>query len=218
MLSFCFYFIIAAPSSTTAAAAPGALAQTMLNPSQIALAAARNLGMPSALPAQAAGGLGASAGYQANPQLLAQVMRTAQQQQAAQGQCERLLARAHGVCGEGGARKGPTCVGCTSYLFGEKSGWSSKSPKVVVCVGLLVFRFTVSRADWWWLLPPVTSVESVPFWTSFLRMWTRPCFCVEQESLLPLVARVSWIQAPLLSCVVINRVRATFCPPAFHEA
>ncbi|CAN0176940.1 unnamed protein product [Pylaiella littoralis] len=88
-----------APSSTTAAAAPGALAQTMLNPSQIALAAARNLGMPSALPAQAAGGLGASAGYQANPQLLAQVMRTAQQQQAAQGQFSLPLGAAGAVPG-----------------------------------------------------------------------------------------------------------------------
>ncbi len=80
-----------APSSTTAAAAAAAVpAQTALNPSQIALAAARNLGVPSALPGQAAGGLaglGAAAGLQSNPQLLAQVMR-AQQQTGNPGQCE----------------------------------------------------------------------------------------------------------------------------------
>lgn len=81
-----------APSSTTAAAAATVVpAQTALNPSQIALAAARNLGVPSALPGQAAGGLaglGAAPGLQSNPQLLAQVMRTAQQQAGNPGQCE----------------------------------------------------------------------------------------------------------------------------------
>lgn len=64
----------------------------MPNPAQIALAAARNLGMPTALPGQAAGavgGLGGAAGFQANPQLLAQVMRTAQQQPGNPGQCKR---------------------------------------------------------------------------------------------------------------------------------
>lgn len=67
----------------------------MPNPAQIALAAARNLGMPTALPGQAAGalsGLGGGAGFQANPQLLAQVMRTAQQQAGNPGQCERYIA------------------------------------------------------------------------------------------------------------------------------
>jgi len=47
--------------------------------------------VPSALPGQAAGGLaglGAAAGLQSNPQLLAQVMRTAQQQGGNPGQCE----------------------------------------------------------------------------------------------------------------------------------
>lgn len=81
----------AAPSSTTAAAASAAPAQAMPNPAQIALAAARNLGMPTALPGQAAGalsGLGGGAGFQANPQLLAQVMRSAQQQAGNPGQCE----------------------------------------------------------------------------------------------------------------------------------
>lgn len=61
----------------------------MLNPAQIALAAARNLGVHSALPSQAAAqalsGMGGGAGYQANPQLLAQLMRPAQ---AAPAQCE----------------------------------------------------------------------------------------------------------------------------------
>lgn len=88
---------LAAPSSTTAAAAAAAAsaapAQAMPNPAQIALAAARNLGMPTALPGQAAGALsglgGGGAGFQANPQLLAQVMRSAQQQAGNPGQqCE----------------------------------------------------------------------------------------------------------------------------------
>lgn len=64
--------------------------QGQLNPAQIALAAARNLGMSSALPAQAAAqalsGLGGAAGYQANPQLLAQLMKSPQNPNA--GQCE----------------------------------------------------------------------------------------------------------------------------------
>ncbi|CAM9858846.1 unnamed protein product [Ascophyllum nodosum] len=62
--------------------------QGQLNPAQIALAAARNLGMPSALPAQAAAqalsGLGGGGGYQANPQLLAQLMKTPQNPSASQ--------------------------------------------------------------------------------------------------------------------------------------
>lgn len=61
--------------------------QSHLNPAQIAMAAARNLGVHSALPAQAGqalSGLGGGAGYQANPQLLAQLMRPAHQQQQQQ--------------------------------------------------------------------------------------------------------------------------------------
>ncbi|CAB1119322.1 unnamed protein product [Ectocarpus sp. CCAP 1310/34] len=81
-----------APSSTTAPAAAAAAAPAAgLNPAQIALAAARNLGVPSALPGQAAGGLSGlgaagAGGFQANPQLLAQVMRSAQQQAGTPGQ------------------------------------------------------------------------------------------------------------------------------------
>lgn len=76
-----------------------------MNPSQIALAAARNLGVYSALPAQqqqqqqhlqqqqqsmSSFGGAALGGPQSNPQLLAQLLRTGgQQQQAGQaGQCE----------------------------------------------------------------------------------------------------------------------------------
>lgn len=74
-----------APSSTTAPAAPTNAylpVQGQMNPAQIALAAARNLGVHSALPSPA--GAQALAGYQANPQLLAQLMRSPQAAQQTQ--------------------------------------------------------------------------------------------------------------------------------------
>ncbi|CAM9591014.1 unnamed protein product [Ectocarpus sp. 12 AP-2014] len=92
-----------APSSTTAPAAAAAAAPAAgLNPAQIALAAARNLGVPSALPGQAAGGLSGlgaagAGGFQANPQLLAQVMRSAQQQAGTPGQFSLPLGAAAGA-------------------------------------------------------------------------------------------------------------------------
>lgn len=76
--------------STVSASTPSLPVQGQLNPAQIALAAARNLGMSGALPAQAAAqalsGLGGAAGYQANPQLLAHLMKSPQNPNA--GQCE----------------------------------------------------------------------------------------------------------------------------------
>ncbi|CAM9584443.1 unnamed protein product [Ectocarpus sp. 13 AM-2016] len=91
-----------APSSTTAPAAAAAAPAAGLNPAQIALAAARNLGVPSALPGQAAGGLSGlgaagAGGFQANPQLLAQVMRSAQQQAGTPGQFSLPLGSAAGA-------------------------------------------------------------------------------------------------------------------------
>ncbi|CAM9534999.1 unnamed protein product [Ectocarpus sp. 12 AP-2014] len=91
-----------APSSTTAPAAAAAAPAAGLNPAQIALAAARNLGVPSALPGQAAGGLSGlgaagAGGFQANPQLLAQVMRSAQQQVGTPGQFSLPLGAAAGA-------------------------------------------------------------------------------------------------------------------------
>eukprot|EP00752_Nemacystus_decipiens_P017920 g16063.t2 len=106
-----------APSSTTAAAASAAPAQAMPNPAQIALAAARNLGMPTALPGQAAGalsGLGGGAGFQANPQLLAQVMRTAQQQAGNPGQFSLPL-------GSAGAGAVPGMLGGMGMGMGDKT-------------------------------------------------------------------------------------------------
>lgn len=82
-----------APSSTAPAASLPL--QGQLNPAQIAMAAARNLGVHSALPAQPAAGLagfGAGAAFQSNPQLLAQLMRPAQQQ-ATPGQCKIVASK-----------------------------------------------------------------------------------------------------------------------------
>lgn len=93
-----------APSSTTtpAAAAPGFLPiQGQMNPAQIALAAARNLGVHSALPSTA--GAQAIAGYQANPALLAQLMRPPQS--AAQPQCKCLKSFRFSLGGRGERRR-----------------------------------------------------------------------------------------------------------------
>lgn len=88
--------------------------QGQLNPAQIALAAARNLGVPSALPSQAVGQ--ALGGYQANPQLLAQLMRPQQQNV---GQCERLCAGLWGAI----AIENEAWLG----RCGEEDSWESSS-------------------------------------------------------------------------------------------
>ena len=114
---------------------PTSLPVQGLNPAQIAMAAARNLGVHSALPAQTAqalSGLGGGAGYQANPQLLAQLMRPQQQQQQQQNQQQAAPAQ----CG---------------FLV---EGLSGGGADICVCVVILVVLVTEgSRGRGWkgWL-------------------------------------------------------------------
>lgn len=151
---------VTAPSSTTAAAASAAPAPAMPNPAQIALAAARNLGMPTALPGQQApgalSGLGGGAGFQANPQLLAQVMRTAQQQAGNPGQCKR------GFCVVVGGRRVLcvwcifVCVLCVRQTRGCWEGFRGvDEPQPLACGSVLVCLALV------WLGGFVTSLNVV---------------------------------------------------------
>ena len=132
----------------------------MPNPAQIALAAARNLGMPTALPGQQApgalSGLGGGAGFQANPQLLAQVMRTAQQQAGNPGQCKR------GGCVVVGGRRVLcvwcifVCVLCVRQTRGCWKGFRGvDEPQPLACGSVLVCLALV------WLGGLVTSLNVV---------------------------------------------------------